>query len=61
MIALLYLYVAVMVILMIASPATVWKMRHVFSVKGGEPSAFYLVSTRIGGIVLLFLFLWYIL
>lgn len=40
-------------ILMISKPHFVWKIDHFLSVKGGEPSDFYLACTRLGGVVFL--------
>ena len=36
---------------MTLKPDIVWQIKHMFSVSGGEPTDFYLISTRIGGIV----------
>ena len=38
-------------ILMFIKPEWLWKLEHLFSVKGGEPTDFYLSMTRIGGVV----------
>ena len=38
-------------ILMFLKPEWLWKLEHLFSVKGGEPTDFYLSMTRIGGVV----------
>ena len=40
-------------LLMIFKPEMLWELQHMFSVKGGEPTDFYLASTRIGGVVFL--------
>lgn len=43
-------------ILMVVNPKLAWELEHFFSVKGGEPTDFYLVTTRIsGGIIIIFL------
>lgn len=39
--------------LMIFAPEKLWKWRHRLSVKGGEPSEFYLVSSRIMGVAII--------
>ena len=38
-------------ILMFIKPEWLWKLEHLFSVKGGEPTDFYLSMTRLGGVV----------
>ena len=38
-------------ILMFIKPEWLWKLEHLFSVKGGEPTDFYLSMMRIGGVV----------
>ena len=38
-------------VLMFWKPELLWKMEHLFSVKGGEPTDFYLSVMRIGGVV----------
>lgn len=38
-------------VLMFWKPELLWKMEHLFSVKGGEPTDFYLSMMRIGGVV----------
>ena len=38
-------------VLMVWKPELLWKLEHIFSVKGGEPTDFYLSMMRIGGIV----------
>lgn len=45
-------YALVLGLLMIFWPKTMWKMRHWFSVKNGEPSDGYLIMTRISGVIL---------
>lgn len=30
-------------------PETVWQIQHFLDVRGGEPTDFYLITTRIGG------------
>ncbi|MCI9507017.1 MAG: hypothetical protein HFF62_10610 [Oscillospiraceae bacterium] len=35
--------------LMIAKPRLFWKIEHIFSVKGGEPTAFYIAFTQFCG------------
>ena len=37
--------------LMFLKPEVLWKLEHLFSVKGGEPTDFYLSMMRIGGVV----------
>ena len=37
-------------ILMFIKPEWLWKLEHLFSVKGGEPTDFYLSMMRLGGI-----------
>ncbi len=32
-------------------PEWLWKADHLFSVKGGEPSEFYITTTRVGGVL----------
>lgn len=38
-------------VLMFWKPELLWKIEHLFSVKGGEPTDFYLSKTRIGGVI----------
>jgi len=38
-------------VLMFIKPEWLWKLEHLFSVKGGEPTDFYLSMMRIGGVV----------
>ena len=38
-------------ILMFIKPEWMWKLEHLFSVKGGEPTDFYLSMMRLGGVV----------
>ena len=38
-------------ILMFLKPEWMWKLEHLFSVKGGEPTDFYLSMMRVGGVV----------
>ena len=41
----------VLAIMMFWKPELLWKIEHLFSVKGGEPTDFYLSMMRIGGVV----------
>ena len=41
----------VLAIMMFWKPELLWKIEHMFSVKGGEPTDFYLSMMRIGGVV----------
>lgn len=38
-------------VLMFWKPELLWKIEHLFSVKGGEPTDFYLSTMRIGGVI----------
>ena len=38
-------------VLMFWKPEILWKIEQLFSVKGGEPTDFYLSMMRIGGVV----------
>ena len=38
-------------VMMFWKPELMWKIEHLFSVKGGEPTDFYLSMMRIGGVV----------
>jgi len=38
-------------VLMFWKPELLWKIEHLYSVKGGEPTDFYLSMMRIGGVV----------
>ena len=38
-------------VLMFIKPQWLWKLEHLFSVKDGEPTDFYLSMMRIGGVV----------
>jgi len=38
-------------ILMMVKPELLWKIEHFFTVKGGEPTDFYLTWMRIGGAI----------
>ena len=33
-------------------PEILWKLEHIFSVKGGEPTELYLALVRVGGVLL---------
>ena len=35
-------------------PELLWKIEHLFSVKGGEPTELYLALVRVGGVLLCF-------
>ena len=35
---------------MLLKPELLWKIEHFFSVKGGEPTDFYLAMMRVGGV-----------
>lgn len=37
-------------ILMIVKPELLWKIEHMFSVKEGRPTDFYLAGMRLGGV-----------
>ncbi len=39
----------------VAAPDIAWEIEHYFSVKGGEPTEFYLIGTRITGVVMIIL------
>ena len=39
-------------VLLFWKPEFFWKLEHLFSVKGGEPTDFYLSKTRIGGVLM---------
>ena len=41
----------VLAIMMFWKPELLWKIEHLFSVKGGEPTDFFLSMMRIGGVV----------
>ena len=56
----IYIYVFFMAILSLVAPETIWKMRHWFSVKNGEPSEGYLILTRISGVIILVILLFLI-
>jgi hypothetical protein len=40
-------------LLMLIKPEIMWEIRHFLSVKNGEPTDFYLFTTRMGGIILI--------
>ena len=42
-------------LLMILKPDLVWRLDHFFTVKGGEPTEWYLGITRVGGLFFLLL------
>ena len=39
----------------VATPETIWQLQHIFTVKDGEPTAFALISIRVGGVIYLLL------
>ena len=43
--------VLVLGVLMFCRPEWLWKLEHLFSVKGGEPTDFYLAKMRIAGVI----------
>ncbi|BAQ31145.1 DUF6199 family natural product biosynthesis protein [Bifidobacterium scardovii] len=42
-------------VFMIWKPEILWKIENFLSVKGGEPTEFYLAMQRVGGVLLLVL------
>ena len=38
---------------MLFFPEQVWELQHIFSVRGGEPTDFYLITTRVNGAILI--------
>ena len=38
-------------LLMLFFPGAVWTIQHFLDVRGGEPTDFYLITTRIGGVI----------
>lgn len=42
-------------IFFVATPETIWQLQHIFTVKDGEPTAFALISIRVGGVIYLLL------
>lgn len=38
-------------VLMFLKPEWLWKLEHLLSTKGGEPTDFYLSAMRIGGVM----------
>ena len=38
-------------VMMFWKPELMWKIEHLLSVRGGEPTDFYLSTMRIGGVV----------
>ena len=42
-------------LVMIVDPVLLWKLEHLFTVKGGEPTELYLGLTRVGGVIFLVL------
>ena len=38
---------------MLVNPRLLWKIEHLFTVKGGEPTEAYLALMRVGGAVIL--------
>ena len=38
-------------VMMLVKPELLWRIEHVFTVKGGEPTQAYLAFMRIGGVV----------
>ena len=49
---LLAVFVFGMGLFMAMKPDIVWKLHHLMSVRDGEPTNYYLISTRITGIML---------
>ena len=47
-----FIFAFTMGFLMILAPEKLWELQHRLSVKGGEPSEFYLVSSRIMGVAI---------
>ena len=39
-------------VIMFLKPEWLWKIEHLFSVKGGEPTDLYLSAMRIGGFIM---------
>ena len=48
-------FLLVLGVVMIVNPTLIWKVDHFFTVKGGEPTDWYLGITRVGGLVFVLL------
>jgi len=51
-----YVYIVLLLAfgaVMVIKPDLLWKLDHLFTVKNGEPTDFYLAFTRICGVVLI--------
>lgn len=51
----LVLFVFFCGLFMVLFPEYVWELQHMFTVRGGEPTDFYLITTRIGGGIFMFM------
>lgn len=40
-------------LMMVLIPEKLWKLKHLFTAKGGEPTEFYMAITRIGGAIMM--------
>ena len=51
-----YVIAAIVVLIMgiinLAKPELAWKLKHMLTVRDGEPTEYFLVSTRISGVIL---------
>ena len=45
------LFMAGVGIFSVIDPEKVWEIQHILSTKGGEPTDFYIASTRLRGII----------
>ena len=46
-----FLFLSTLGALCLLKPDIVWQVRHLWTVSGGEPTAYYMVTTRIIGVI----------
>ena len=47
--------VLIMGIINLTKPELAWKLQHLLTVRDGEPTEYYLISTRISGVICIIL------
>ena len=49
-----FLFLSALGAFCLLKPEIVWQFQHLWTVRGGEPTDYYLVTTRIAGIICIF-------
>lgn len=51
----IFIFFSLIIAISIVYPEALWLLQHMLSVKNGEPTDFYIITTRITGVILFFL------